>query len=140
MVVSVAPLTTTVINAVPAHQTGIAAGINNSVASVANLLAIAILGALALGIYDHALDNNLEAKSVTSEAKYAIQIARGQFVTAPALSTVQGNDREVAGIVIKESLAESIQIIMLVCAGLALAGAASSVLLPNSQGDRSNSK
>ncbi len=140
MVVSVAPLTTTVINAVPAHQTGIAAGINNSVASVANLLAIAILGALALGIYDHALDNNLEAKSVTSEAKYAIQIARGQFVTAPALSTVQGNDREVAGIVIKEFLAESIQIIMLVCAGLALAGAASGVLLPNSQGDRSNSK
>jgi EmrB/QacA subfamily drug resistance transporter len=140
MVVSVAPLTTTVINAVPAHQTGIAAGINNSVASIANLVAIAILGALALGIYDHALDNNLEAKSVTSEAKYAIQIARGQFVTAPALSTVQGNDREVAGIVIKESLAESIQIIMLVCAGLALAGAASGVLLPSSQGDRSNSK
>jgi EmrB/QacA subfamily drug resistance transporter len=140
MVVSVAPLTTTVINAVPAHQTGVAAGINNAVASVANLLAIAILGALALGIYNHALDNNFEAKSATSEAKYAIQMARGQFVTAPALSTVQGNDREVAGIVIKESLAESIRIIMLVCAGLALAGAASSALLPKSQGDRPNSK
>jgi hypothetical protein len=95
---------------------------------------------LALGIYDHALDNNIETEPVSSEAKQAIQIARGQFVTAPALSTVQGNDRKVAGIVIKESLAESIQIIMLVCAGLALAGAASGVLLPSSPNDRPSSK
>ena len=60
MVVTVAPLTTTVIDAVPTHQTGIASGINNAVSSVANLLAIAILGAVALGIYDHALDQNLQ--------------------------------------------------------------------------------
>ncbi|MFZ2078683.1 MAG: MFS transporter [Xanthobacteraceae bacterium] len=133
MAVSVAP-------PVPAHQTGVAAGINNSIASVASLLAVALLGALALGIYDHALDNNIETEPVSSEAKQAIQIARGQFVTAPALSTVQGNDREVAGIAIKESLAESIQIIMLVCAGLALAGTASGVLLPSSPNDRPSSK
>ena len=139
MAVSVAPLRQ-VINAVPAHQTGVAAGINNSIASVASLLAVALLGALALGIYDHALDNNIETEPVSSEAKQAIQIARGQFVTAPALSTVQGNDRKVAGIVIKESLAESIQIIMLVCAGLALAGTASGVLLPSSPNDRPSSK
>ena len=133
MVVSVAPLTTTVINAVPAHQTGVAAGINNAASSVANLLAIAILGALALGVYNRALDKNLETKVVSDEVRRAIEVAKRQFVIAPALSTVQGNDRQVAEIIIERSLAESIRFAMLVSALLALAAAASGALLPRSR-------
>ena len=56
LVISVAPLTTVVLGAVPAHQTGVAAGINTAVASVASFFGIALLGALALGIYDQALN------------------------------------------------------------------------------------
>jgi MFS family permease len=136
MVVTVAPLTTTVINAVPAHQTGVAAGINNAVASVANLLAVAILGALALGIYNHALDRNSDATlssaeaPVSREVQQVLQAAHGQFVSAPALSMVQGHDRQVAKATIERSLAHSIRIIMLICAALALAGAACSALFP----------
>jgi EmrB/QacA subfamily drug resistance transporter len=130
MVISVAPLTTAVINAVPAHQIGVASGINNAVASVASLFAVAILGALALGLYDRALDRNLKANFVSAEVKEAIAMAHGQFVTAPALAAVQGPDRKTAEIIIRESLAESIRSTMLVCAALALAGAASSALLP----------
>jgi EmrB/QacA subfamily drug resistance transporter len=138
MVISVAPLTTTVIDAVPSHETGVAAGINNAVASLANLLAVAILGALALGIYDHALDGKLADKGVSGEVQQALQIARGQFVTAPARATLQGKDRQVAEVAIKGALAESIQIMMLLCAMLALAGAVSSMLLPHSSPDRQN--
>jgi EmrB/QacA subfamily drug resistance transporter len=131
MVVTVAPLTATVIGAVPGHETGVAAGINNAVASVANLLAVAVLGALALGLYDRTLDRGLAAQPMPSAVIQAIGDARGQFVIAPALATVQGNDRQLAENIIRGSLAKSIRSIMLVCAALALAGAASSVLLPS---------
>jgi EmrB/QacA subfamily drug resistance transporter len=136
MVVTVAPLTTTVIEAVPAHQTGMAAGINNAVSSLASLLAVAVLGALAIGIYDHALDHKLAADSLSANVQQAVRIARQQFVTAPALSTVHGNDRVVAETIVKGALAESIQIMMLVCAALALAAAGTGMLLPASSRDR----
>jgi hypothetical protein len=133
MVIAVAPLTATVISAVPDHETGVAAGINNAVASVANLLAVAVLGALALGLYDRGLDRYLAGKSLPSEVTQAVSEAKGQFVIAPALAKVQGDDRQLAESIVRDSLAKSIRSIMLICAALALAGAASSTLLPTSR-------
>jgi len=136
MVIAVAPLTATVIGAVPNHETGIAAGINNAVASVANLLAVAVLGALALGLYDGGLGRHLATKPLPSAVVRAIGEARGQFVFAPALAKVQGSDRQLAESVIRESLANSIRSVMLICAALALAGAASGMLLPSPRRQR----
>jgi EmrB/QacA subfamily drug resistance transporter len=139
MVIAISPLTSTVISAVPDHETGVAAGINNAVASVANLLAVAVLGALALGVYDHGLDRHLAGKSLPAGVVRAIGDARGQFVVAPALEKVQGNDRQLAESIIRGSLANSIRSVMLICAALALAGAASSTLLPSPRRQQSGS-
>jgi MFS family permease len=68
MTIAVAPLTTAVMNAVPRHQAGIASGINNAVATVANLFAIAIFGAIALNLFSH---------DVASGIRIAMLVAAG---------------------------------------------------------------
>jgi len=124
MAITVAPLTTTVINAVPEHQTGLASGINNAVASVATLLAIAIFGAVTLNGFDRALDRDLQTPALESSVRQIIESARGKFVIDPLLTTPLGADRPIAEAVVKESLAKGISIAMLLAAALALASAA----------------
>jgi len=132
MVISVAPLTTTVMNSVPANQTGTASGINNAVASVANLFAVAILGAVALGILNHALDQRLQDAAPSRGVQQAIQAAHGSFVIEPALSKARDADQVAAEVIIKGSLAEGIRSVMLIAAVLALSAAAAGTLLPRS--------
>ena len=88
MVVTVAPLTTTVIDAVPAHQVGVASGVNNAVSSVANLLAVAILGGIAVATLKHALDRDLQSAALSETTKQGIEAARGQLVIEPALAKI----------------------------------------------------
>jgi hypothetical protein len=132
MVISVAPLTTTVMNSVRANQTGTASGINNVVASVANLFAVAILGAVALGILNHALDQRLQDAALSRGVQQAVQAAHGSFVIEPALSKARDADRAAAEVIIKGSLAEGIRSVMLIAAVLALSAAAAGTLLPRS--------
>ena len=135
MVISVAPLTTAVIDAVPAHQTGIASGINNAVASVANLLAVAALGAVAIFILNRLLDGQLQSQILSAGVKHAIAAARGQLVIEPALTNLQGDDRATAALILRRSLAESIKWVMLMAAVIALSGAAAATLIPRPNKD-----
>jgi MFS family permease len=123
MAVTVAPLTTTVINAVPGQQTGVASGINNAVASVATLLAIAVFGAVTLNGFDHALDRDLQTSALSAGVRQAIESARGKFVIDPSLTSPLGTDRPIAEAIVKESLAMGIRMTMLLAAALALASA-----------------
>lgn len=132
MAVSVAPLTTTVINAVPAHQTGVASGVNNAVAALASLLAVAIGGAVALGLYGRSMDRQLARASAPAEVAQIVDAARGKFAAASTATTGDAGDRAEASTIITTSLAQSIEEIMWIAAALALGAAACGVLLPRS--------
>ena len=59
MAVTVAPLTTVVMNSVDQDRVGTASGINNAVARVASVLAIAILGIVMVKAFSIRLDYTL---------------------------------------------------------------------------------
>ncbi|MDP9293576.1 MAG: MFS transporter, partial [Actinomycetota bacterium] len=56
---TVAPLTSTVLGAVPRHHAGVASGANNAISRVASLLAIASVGAVVAAQFGAALDERL---------------------------------------------------------------------------------
>ena len=72
---TVAPLTATALNSVDERHVGIASGINNGVARVAGLLAIAILGALIAGKFTSTIDSNLAGKQLSPQAERSVSDA-----------------------------------------------------------------
>ncbi|HWF94334.1 MAG TPA: MFS transporter [Xanthobacteraceae bacterium] len=123
MAVSVAPLTTTVLTAVPTHRTGVASGINNAAAAVANLLAVAVLGAVALNAHDREINRHLATQAVSSQVEAALEASRGKFVAEPALARLRVEDRQTADMIVRASLADSVALVMWLAAALALMGA-----------------
>jgi EmrB/QacA subfamily drug resistance transporter len=129
MAITVAPLTTTVVNAVPARQTGVASGINNAVASVASLLMIAVLGTVSLGALDDALDRRLANARPAADVKVVVDQARGGFVIPTMPRHFTEPKRQLASEIITGSFVESIRLVMLIAAGFSLASALCAALM-----------
>ncbi len=128
MAITVAPLTTTVVNSVPSRQTGVASGINNAVASVASLLMIAVLGTVALGVLNKSLDQGLADARPSSDVRVVVDQARGGFVIPTLPRHLAASQRQLAAEIITDSFVGSIRLVMLIAAGLSLAAALSAAL------------
>ena len=79
MAVVVAPLTTTVMNAVDQDHAGTASGINNAVSRVATLLAISVLGIVMLSSFGSALEAHMARIDLPAEAAAAIRDRRASL-------------------------------------------------------------
>ena len=119
MALTVAPLTTAAMNAAPPGHTGVASAVNNAVSRLAFLLAVAVLGAVAVSQFVGALDNALVERGFGPEALAAFGdevLKLGGAVAPEGLADPQG----VIGNAIAEAALTSFRLMMLVCAALAL--------------------
>jgi EmrB/QacA subfamily drug resistance transporter len=78
LVCTVAPLTATVLSEADESNAGIASGINNAVARIAGLLAIAAVGAVISTQFNHAVNQRLDGLALSPTARTAVAHARGQ--------------------------------------------------------------
>jgi EmrB/QacA subfamily drug resistance transporter len=123
MAVTVAPLTTTVMNSVGVDMSGVASGINNAVARAAALLAIAIFGMVMARVFELKVQERLDQANVPAEAR---ALLRDQGTKQAAVAIPSGLDPSMAAALrhaVEASFVAGFRWIMLLSAFLALSSA-----------------
>jgi hypothetical protein len=125
MTITVAPLTTTVMGAVDTAHSGVASGINNTVARVAGLLTIAAFGVLLSRSFDAGVKARLDHLGLPSAVRMQVDKELPKMAGAD-LKSVPIGDRERAIVQrsIDEAFVSGFRLVVLSAAVLALAAAA----------------
>jgi hypothetical protein len=137
MAITVAPLTTTVMNAVGPDRAGVASGVNNAVSRAAALLAIAVFGALLAWAFDHALSTRLAGLALAPELQTSLQAQREKLA---GLAIPAGVDTATASVLrhaVGDAFVAGFRWVMGVCAVLALLSALSAWVLIDGKPRRS---
>ena len=120
MSVTVAPLTTTVMNSVDQDHVGAASGVNNAVARVAGVLAIAVLGMLMVYAFSTQLDRGLSALKLPPNVVRDIQANRVKLAAIEAPETLDAGTRDQLKTSISAAFLSGFRLITLICAALAV--------------------
>ena len=133
MAISVAPLTTTVMNSVSENRAGVASGINNAVSRTAGLLAIAVLGLVMFQAFDACLDRRLDQINVTPSVRTALKDQRIKLAAAEIPNGVDEAMRRQLKQLINECFVQGFRWVMICGALLALGSSLTSLVLLESR-------
>ena len=103
LAMTVAPLTMTVLADADEHNAGIASGINNAIARVAGLLAIAALGAVVAATFVSSLDGALAGRTLSPAAARTVADARDRTLTRADTRGLAGDEARVVARAVEDA-------------------------------------
>jgi EmrB/QacA subfamily drug resistance transporter len=124
MATTVAPLTTVVMNSVGEDRVGAASGINNAVARIAGVLAIAVLGIVMVDTFSSRLNQSLAHLLLPPSVLEVIQSGEIKLAGLPVPVGVSPTTKAAITESIGEAFVFSFRIVMFLCAGLSVASSA----------------
>jgi hypothetical protein len=137
MAVSVAPLTTAVMNSVAQNRVGIASGVNNAIARTAGLLAIAVLGIVMLQLFKTELNRRLVASNVPSSVAQSVEAQSAKLGGIVIPQDEDPSTQQLIQHAIEGSFVFGFRAVMLIGVALSAASAVTALLLisPRSRPD-----
>ena len=133
MAISVAPLTTVVMGSVAQDRAGAASGINNAIARVAGVLAIAVFGIVAVSLFGSSLNRSLAGGKLPPGV---LDYLRSNEIKLAGLDVPTGLDADATAIIrasISHAFVFGFRSVMLICAALSAASAAVASLMIRSR-------
>jgi MFS family permease len=124
MAITIAPLTTVVMNSVEQERVGIASGINNAVARVAGVLAIAVLGVVMVAVFSHSLRDSVASLNLKADVLQELESNVARLGDLHAPPGVEPQTAAMIRAAVVQAFVCGFRVIMLLCALLALASAA----------------
>jgi EmrB/QacA subfamily drug resistance transporter len=123
MVTTVAPLTTTVMESVSAQRAGAASGINNAVARLAGLLAIALLGLAIQSAFATNLSKRVAAMDLAAPVEQEIKRQQNKLAAIDMPTSLNAAARLQLQQNINGAFVSAFRRVVLICAALAMASA-----------------
>jgi EmrB/QacA subfamily drug resistance transporter len=133
MAISVAPLTTTVMDSVSQNRVGVASGVNNAVARTAGLLAIAFLGIVMLIVFNKTLDRQIAGGQIPAPAVESLNGQRARLAAADLSDDFDPETRQLARRIVAEAFVAGFRTIMVIGAATATAAAITALVLIESK-------
>jgi MFS family permease len=129
MGITVAPLTATVMTSVDDRHAGAASGINNATSRIGGVLAVAVLGSAALFAFAGAVQEQAAALGLPQQALDELRLQTARFGRAEVPDAVSAEMRGAVALLLRRSFVDTCRLMMLLCAGLAVAAAGLSWLM-----------
>ena len=124
MAVTVAPLSTVVMNSVAKDRLGAASGINNAVARLASVLAIAVLGIVMVKAFASRLNPSLANLGLPPDVLAGLHASEIKLAGLQAPPGVSASMTAVISGLIQRAFVFAYRVVTLICAGLSVASAA----------------
>lgn len=134
MTIVIAPLTTAVMSAVSSTNSGVASGINNAVARVAGLLAIAVFGIVVVSSFTSSLDQKMNQQQISTQTQQTINDQTSRLTQIELPQNLSQTERTQTKQDINEAFVDGFHLVMFICAGMAiLSGLAAAWLVEGKQ-------
>lgn len=123
MGVTVAPLTTTVMGSVSSSRSGVASGVNNAVTRSAQVLATAIMGAVALVSFTSAVDLRTSELDLSSENRAALETEALKLGDARVPDSIPATLTDSVGSAIRLSFVDTFRLLLYIAAAMSFISA-----------------